>query len=108
MFAFEPAAVGVPASWPVAVLNVAQLGRFWMLKPSVSPFTSLAVGRKLYAEPTFALPDGEPLMVGAVFVCVGAGVGVVLAAFTAIENAGSETVFAPSVVEITMLANVPA
>ena len=97
MFAFEPATVGVPESWPVAVLNAAQLGRFWMLKPSVSPFASLAVGRKLYADPTFALAEGEPLIVGAVFV----GVCVVVAFLTVIVNAGSETVLAPSVVEIT-------
>src|SRR5262245_21109695 len=79
-----------------------------MLKPSVLPSGSLAVGRKLYAVRTVAVRAGEPLIVGARFVCVGAGVGVVLAAFTAIVNAGSETVFAPSVVEITMFANVPA
>lgn len=40
------AAEGVPDSFPVAVLKVAQLGLFCTLKPRVSPSTSLAVGWK--------------------------------------------------------------
>ena len=36
--------VGVPARRPVAVLNVAQVGRFVMLNVSVPPSESLAVG----------------------------------------------------------------
>ena len=46
MFANVPtlAAVGVPCSRPVVVLNVAQLGLFAMLNVSVPPSESLAVG----------------------------------------------------------------
>ena len=36
-----------------------------MLKVSVLPFGSEAVGWKLYAAPTLAVVEGEPLMVGA-------------------------------------------
>ena len=48
MFANVPmfAAVGVPWSRPVVALNVAQPGRFVMLKVSVPPSASLAVGVK--------------------------------------------------------------
>ena len=35
---------GVPLRAPVMVLNVAQEGWFWILKVSVSPSASLAVG----------------------------------------------------------------
>ena len=46
MLEYVPA-VAVPVSWPVVVLNVAQLGLFWMLYVSVSPSASAAVGLKL-------------------------------------------------------------
>ncbi len=46
--ALVPATVGaVPESWPVAALNTAQAGLFWMLKVSGSPLASAAVGLKL-------------------------------------------------------------
>ena len=81
------------------VENVAQLGLFAILKPKVSPSTSLATGRKLYAVPTFALVDGVPAIAGAWFV--------VLLVLTLIEKAGKLTVLLPSVVLITMLEYVP-
>jgi hypothetical protein len=48
MFAYVPtwADVGAPDKRPVLVLKVAQLGRFWMLNPNVSPSGSLAAGVK--------------------------------------------------------------
>jgi hypothetical protein len=46
MLAKLPAAVGVPASRPVVVLNAAQLGRFAIANVSVPPSGSLAVGVK--------------------------------------------------------------
>jgi hypothetical protein len=63
----EPAPVGVPLRRPVEVLNVAQVGRFWMLKPSVLPSGSLAVGWNAYGWPTVTVVIGEPLMTGARF-----------------------------------------
>ena len=39
-----PAAVGVPVSEPVVVLNDAQLGMFWILNVRIAPSTPLAVG----------------------------------------------------------------
>ena len=39
-----PAACGVPLRRPVAVLNVAQVGRFVIEKASVSPSLSCALG----------------------------------------------------------------
>jgi hypothetical protein len=56
--------VGVPVSWPVAVLNVAQLGRFAIAKVSVPPSGSLAVGVNEYAAPTVAVAGGVPEIVG--------------------------------------------
>ena len=49
MFPYVPTwlAVGVPESRPVVGLNVAQEGRFWMLKVSTSPSASVAEGWKL-------------------------------------------------------------
>jgi len=44
MLLFVPVALGVPESLPVDVLKVAHDGLFAMLKVSVSPFASLAVG----------------------------------------------------------------
>jgi hypothetical protein len=42
-----PAAVGVPANPPLDAVKVAQAGLFWMLKVSVLPSGSLAVGVKV-------------------------------------------------------------
>ena len=39
-----PAAVGVPFRRPVELLNVAQVGLFWIVKPSDWPSASFAVG----------------------------------------------------------------
>src|SRR5436190_23985110 len=97
MLANVPAAVGVPCSWPVAALNVAQAGRFVMLKVSVSPSGSLAVGVNEYATPVVAVVAGVPEIVGGRFGCV-----------TSIENAGNDAVACPSLTLIAMLADVPA
>src|ERR1044072_5296952 len=66
-----------------------------MLKLNVSPFGSVAVGRKLYAAPTVAVVGGEPLMRGAL-------------ALVVIVNAGSEADRRPSVTAMMMFENVPA
>src|SRR5215831_3695872 len=79
-----PAAVGVPLSCPVLVLNVAHDGLPAMLNVSAVPVSgSLAVGVNVYAVPTEALVGGVPEIVGAVF-------------GTVIENAGSAVVALPS------------
>jgi hypothetical protein len=44
MLLYVAALVGVPDSLPVVVLNVAQLGLFCTLNPSVSPLASVALG----------------------------------------------------------------
>jgi hypothetical protein len=66
MFANVPtlADVGVPCSRPVAVLKVAHVGRFVMLKVSVPPSASLAVGWNEYAVPAVTDVGGTPLIVG--------------------------------------------
>jgi len=79
-----PTDAGVPESLPVEVLKLAQDGLFWMLKVSVLPSASLAVGWKLYACPAVTEVAGDPVIVGARFV---GG-----AAATAIENALSEAI----------------
>src|SRR5688572_19156645 len=73
------AAVGVPANRPVAVLKVAQVGRFVMLKVSVPPSGSLAVGVNAYAVPAATDVGGAPEIVGGWFG----------AALTTIENDAS-------------------
>src|SRR6185503_15238233 len=98
MLAKLPAALGVPASRPVVVLNVAQLGRFAIAKVSVPPSGSLAAGVKAYAVPTVAVVGGVPEIVGARFG----------AASTVIVNAGSDALAVPSPTLITMLPKAPA
>jgi len=97
MFANVPVAVGAPCSWPVAALNVAQGGMFAMLKVSVSPSGSLAVGVNEYAVPVVAVVAGVPEIVGARFGCV-----------TTIENDAREADACPSLTLIAIPANVPA
>jgi len=58
------AAVGVPDSMPLVVLNVAQVGLFCTLKLNAPPLGSLVDGVKLYAEPAVTLVAGVPLMLG--------------------------------------------
>ena len=67
MFEYVPtsAAAGVPDSRPVEVLKVAQSGLLLMLKASVSPSASDAVGTKLYALDAFTAPGAVPEIVGA-------------------------------------------
>ncbi|MBK7250084.1 MAG: hypothetical protein IPI06_04125 [Gammaproteobacteria bacterium] len=63
---------GVPLSTPVEVENAAHAGLFVIEKLSASPSASDAAGPKRYAVPTVVVVAGEPLMVGAVLVDVGA------------------------------------
>src|SRR5688500_16094714 len=58
---------GVPESTPVEVLNVAQDGRFAMLKVSGLPSGSEALGWKLYVASASSEVTGEPLMTGGRF-----------------------------------------
>jgi hypothetical protein len=100
MFPYVPTwlAVGVPESRPVVGLNVAQEGRFWMLKVSTSPSASVAEGWKLYASPVVTVVAGEPDIVGVLF--EGALV-------TEIANAGNPSDKLPSLTRITMLLKLP-
>jgi hypothetical protein len=86
------AAAGVPWSRPVVELKVAQAGRLAMLKVSVPPSPSLAVGVNEYAVPTVAVVGGVPEMVGRAFDDA-----------TVIENAGSGVDAMPSLTLMTML-----
>lgn len=102
MFELVPAAVGVPESCPLEVLNVAHAGLFVMENVSALPSGSLAVGLNEYACPTLAVTAGLPLIVGARFVGVGVGVGVV-GEPTVIEKGLSRAVETPSEAVMTML-----
>jgi hypothetical protein len=88
---------GVPDSRPVAVLNVAHEGRFWMLKVSALPSGSEALGWKLYSNPITVDSSGVPEIVGGRFAC----------ATTWMVKEGSDTVAVPSVSEMVMRAEVP-
>ena len=58
------AVVGVPASWPVAVLKLAHAGSPEIAKVSVCPLGPLAVGVKLYATPATSVVAAVPEIVG--------------------------------------------
>ncbi len=58
------AAVGVPVSAPVEVLNAAQLGRFVIDQVSARPSGSEPVGRNEYALPAVTDVGGVPLRTG--------------------------------------------
>jgi hypothetical protein len=92
-------AAGVPSNRPVALLNVAQLGRLAMLNVNVPPSRSLALGVNEYCVPAVAVVDGVPVIVGGLF-----GEG---AALTAIENAGNSADTWPSLTLITMPVETP-
>ena len=99
MFANVPAAVGVPWSRPVVVLNVvAHAGRFTIENVNGSLFGSLAVGVYEYIVPTCPDVGGDPEITG----------GELGAAATVIVNAGNDAVAVPSLTLIVMFANVPA
>ena len=87
-----PAAVGVPESRPVDVLNVAQLGLLRMENVSVLPSGSFAVGWNEYAVPTVAFVAGVPVIVGDWFAF----------GFTVNEYAGRDTFVVPSETLMTM------
>ena len=57
-------AAGVPLSCPVAMLKVAQGGRFVIENDSVWPAGPLAVGVNEYVVPAVTLVGGVPEMVG--------------------------------------------
>jgi len=57
-------AAGVPLSCPVAMLKVAQGGRFVIENDSVLPDGSVVVGVNEYAVPAVTLVGGDPDMVG--------------------------------------------
>jgi hypothetical protein len=56
-------ALGLPDSWPVVALKLAQVGAFWIENVSFPPSESLAVGVKLYWVPTVTPVMGVPDMV---------------------------------------------
>src|SRR5204863_9374961 len=91
-------AVGVPCSRPVVVLKEAHVGRFVMLKVSVPPSASLAVGWNEYAVPAVTDVGGTPEIVGGTFGT----------ALTTIENAASCALPpCPSLTPIPTFAHVP-
>ena len=94
------AVVGVPETVPVAMLKVAQEGRFCTLKESASPSVSLAVGVKLYAFPATSAVEGVPEMVGG-------GLAGAAGAETAMEKGESEVRARPSLTLMTMFENLP-
>ncbi len=65
MLVYVPVVCGTPDNRPVLVLKFAQYGLFLMVKFSVSPLASDALGRNAYVTPTIAVDDGVPLIVGA-------------------------------------------
>jgi hypothetical protein len=100
MFEVVPAlaSCGVPESWPVLVLRLAQVGLPEIEKVSVLPLGFVVVGVKLYAAPAVTEVAGEPLIVGG-------GLPPPELAITAIVKAGSEAAEfpAPMLTVITML-----
>jgi hypothetical protein len=88
------ALLGVPDNRPVVVLKAAQAGLFVMLKVSVLPSGSRAVGVNAYATPVRTEVGGVPEIVGGWFV--------VPEVLTVIENAGSEALATPSLTLMTM------
>ena len=94
MFEYVPtfAAVGVPASWPVVELKLAQEGLLFTPNQIRLPAGSFAVGRNEYGVPTFTLVAGVPEITG----------GEVSGLFTDIPNTGKAAVLTPSLTEILM------
>jgi hypothetical protein len=82
-------AVGVPVSAPLAVLNVAQAGRFVIAHVSVRPSGSEPVGRNAYALPAVTDVAGVPLRTGGRLVVLPP---VLPERVDVIENAGKEAV----------------
>ena len=97
------AVVGVPETVPLAMLKVAQDGRFCTLKESAAPAASLAVGVKLYGYPATSVVDGVPEIVGG-----GGGGGVLTGgAETVMEKGASDARATPSLTLITMFGKLP-
>ena len=90
-------AAGVPDSWPVVVLKLAQDGLAAIEKVSFAPPASLALGRNIYALETVACVTGDPEIVG------GGGA----AAETVMLNAGSDAAWVPSLTLMTIGLEVP-
>lgn len=69
MFAYVPMSLGVVIadSWPVVGLKSAHAGCPSMLKLSVSPSGSLAVGRNRYSSPATTDVAGAPDITGGLF-----------------------------------------
>src|SRR6185369_10465102 len=91
-------APGVPERRPVLALNVAQVGRFAIVKVSASLSASAAVGWNAYAVPCFAFVAGVPLIVGGRFV---------VGAVTLMANAGRAALALPSLTLMTIPVVVP-
>jgi hypothetical protein len=67
------AIVGVPERAPVEASNEAHDGWFVIEKVSGSPFSSFAIGAKLYCVPGLTAVPGVPEIVGALFAAVFGG-----------------------------------
>src|SRR5215218_4318955 len=91
------AASGVPDSRPVSVSKLAHAGRLPMLKRKGSPFASVAVGTKLYAELATTAVGGVPEMTGATLSL----------AVARIENRSAWLVLFPSLTVIRILVQTP-
>src|SRR5262245_11608587 len=91
MFAYRPAAAGVPDRRPVDALKVAHDGLLLIRNLSVCPSASDALGWKAYAVPAVTLAGGVPLILGAAF-----------DGSTVIEKGGRAAVAIPSLTVIVM------
>src|SRR5487761_197834 len=100
MLEYEPTfeLLGVPLSWPVEVLNVAQLGMLVIENISVLPLGSVVVGVNWYFCPAVTLAAGEPEIVGEPEVAL---------EVTLTENAAKEALLVPSLTEMPIFEYVP-
>src|SRR3569833_1545317 len=104
IFAYVPRLVvpGVPESWPVLVLKVAQAGLLAIAKVNLLPSASEAAGWNEYVDPAWTAVAGAPVIFGGVFVGGAGGIAV-----TGMENAAREAWLWPSLTLMTKSEKAP-